>query len=112
MAHQKQCDVSSKNLKHISEAGENIAPEVAASFRELVDSVIVMARKPGEPYRLETWGRLAGLIGGPLRPQDAGEASLFIGVAHPPIGKAFVSAKRVVPVERIELPTFGFRERR
>jgi hypothetical protein len=34
-----------------------IDPQVAASFRELVDSVVVMARKPGEPYRLETKGR-------------------------------------------------------
>jgi hypothetical protein len=48
----------------------------------------VMARKPGEPYRLETRGRLAALIGGPGGALGAAKA---------------VSAKLVVPVERIEL---------
>jgi site-specific DNA recombinase len=80
-----------QNLEHISAAGKQIDPQVAASFRDLVDSVVVMARKPGEPYRLETRGRLASLIGGP--------------------GGAAMSAKLVVPVERIELPTFGLQNR-
>jgi hypothetical protein len=48
-----------------------------------------MARKPGEPYQIEPLGRLAALIGSP----------------------AEWSAKRVVPVERIELPTFGLQNR-
>jgi hypothetical protein len=51
----------------------------------------VMARRAGEPYRLEIRGKLAGLIG------DPGGAA-----RSPPM-----SAKLVVPVERIELPTFG-----
>jgi site-specific DNA recombinase len=85
-----------QNLAQISAAKGQIDPQVAASFRELIDSVVVMARKPGEPYRLETRGRLAALIGGP------GGA---LGVA-----KA-MSAKLVVPVERIELPTFGLQNR-
>ncbi len=80
-----------QNLEHISGAGDQIAPQVAASFRDLIDSVVVMPRKPGEPYRLETRGRLAGLLGGP--------------------GEAAMSAKLVVPVERIELPTFGLQNR-
>jgi site-specific DNA recombinase len=100
-----------QNLEHISGAGERIDPQVVASFRELVDSVVVMARKPGEPYRLETRGRLAALIGGP-----GGAASEPKGVKS---GRATpsqmdgdsVSAKRVVPVERIELPTFGLQNR-
>jgi hypothetical protein len=56
---------------------------------------VVMARKPGEPYRLETRG-LASLIDGPSAPRGAYKA---------------LSAKRVVPVERIELPTFGLQNR-
>jgi site-specific DNA recombinase len=54
-----------QNLVQISAAGDQIDPQVAASFRELIDSVVVMARKPGEPYQLETRGRLAGLVGEP-----------------------------------------------
>jgi hypothetical protein len=81
-----------QNLEQISAAGDQIDPHVAASFRELVDSVVVMARKPGEPYRLETRGRLASLISGSSSPAGATKA---------------VSARMVVPVERIELPTFG-----
>jgi site-specific DNA recombinase len=80
-----------RNLDRISAAGDQIDAQVASSFRELVDSVVVMSRKPGEPYRLETRGRLAGLIGAP--------------------GGAAMSAKLVVPVERIELPTFGLQNR-
>jgi len=80
-----------RNLDRISAAGDQIDAQVAGSFRELVDSVVVMPRKPGEPYRLETRGRLAGLIGAP------------VGAA--------MSAKLVVPVERIELPTFGLQNR-
>ena len=45
-----------QNLEQISAAKGQIDPQVAASFRELIDSVVVMARKPGEPYRLETHG--------------------------------------------------------
>jgi hypothetical protein len=41
-------------LDRISAAGDQIDAQVAGSFRELVDSVVVMPRKPGEPYRLET----------------------------------------------------------
>jgi hypothetical protein len=78
-------------LDRISAAGDPIDAQVAGSFRELVDSVVVMPRKPGEPYRLEARGRLAGSIGAP------------VGAA--------MSAKLVVPVERIELPTFGLQNR-
>jgi hypothetical protein len=46
-----------QNLEQISGAGDRIDPHVAASFRELVDSVVVMARRPGAPYRLDTRGR-------------------------------------------------------
>jgi site-specific DNA recombinase len=81
-----------QNLEQISGAKGRIDAQVAASFRELIDSVVVMARKPGEPYRLETRGPLSGLIGGPGGAVRADKA---------------VSAKLVVPVERIELPTFG-----
>jgi site-specific DNA recombinase len=45
-----------QNLEQISAAGGQIDAQVATSFRELIDSVVVMARKPGEPYRLETRG--------------------------------------------------------
>ncbi len=56
-----------------------------------------VGRSPtGEPYRLETKGRLANLTGEPG------------GVAG--VSKA-MSAKPVVPVERIELPTFGLQNR-
>jgi site-specific DNA recombinase len=77
-----------QNLEQISAANGQVDPQVAASFRELIDSVVVMARKPGDPYRLETRGRLAALIGGPGGALGAAKA---------------VSAKLVVPVERIEL---------
>ena len=60
-----------RNLDRISAAGDQIDAQVAGSFRELVDSVVVMPRKPGEPYRLETRGRLAGLIGAPVGAADA-----------------------------------------
>jgi site-specific DNA recombinase len=98
--HPTAIDRFRQNLEQISAAGNGIDPHVAASFRELVDSVVVMARKPGEPYRLETRGRLAALIEGPSGPlkTPAGAKS----------GIPVLSAKRVVPVERIELPTFGF----
>ena len=99
-----------QNLEQISGSGGHIDAQVAASFRELIDSVVVMARKPGEPYRLETRGRLTALIGGP------GGAATAAGMAKPgtkagPIVKNSVSAKLVVPVERIELPTFGLQNR-
>jgi site-specific DNA recombinase len=54
-----------QNLEHISGSADRIDPAVGASFRELVDSVVVMARRAGEPYRLEIRGKLAGLIGDP-----------------------------------------------
>jgi site-specific DNA recombinase len=85
-----------RNLKHVIGAGDQIEPQVAASFRELIDSVVVMARRPGEPYRLETRGRLASWISGPGSIAGASGG---------------VSAKLVVPVERIELPTFGLQNR-
>jgi site-specific DNA recombinase len=85
-----------QNLEQISAAGNQIAPQIAASFRELVDSVVVLPRGPGEPYRLETRGRLASLIGGPSGAAGTSKA---------------MSAKLVVPVERIELPTFGLQNR-
>ena len=78
-----------ENLKQIAGAGDQIEPRLAAAFRELIESIVVMARKPGEPYEIEPRGRLAALIGGPSK----------------------LSAKQVVPVERIELPTFGLQNR-
>ncbi|MGY4371847.1 hypothetical protein ACVW1A_007912 [Bradyrhizobium sp. LB1.3] len=65
--------------------------QIGAAFRELVDSVIVMPRKAGEPYTIETRGRLAALL----------------GTKGTPIGKAAMSAKSLVPAEGIEPPTFG-----
>ncbi|WP_354125839.1 zinc ribbon domain-containing protein [Bradyrhizobium sp. RT9b] len=46
-----------QNLEHIAGARGQIDPQVATSFRELVDSVVVMARKAGEPSR---WRRADG----------------------------------------------------
>jgi hypothetical protein len=80
-----------QNLERISVAGDRIDPQVSASFRELVDSVVVMARKPGEPYRLETRGRLAALIGARGGVSDAVMASKS--------SMAKMSAKLMVPVE-------------
>jgi site-specific DNA recombinase len=54
--HPTAIDRFKQNLEKISAAGGRIDPQVAASFRDLVDSVVVMARKPGEPYRLEIRG--------------------------------------------------------
>jgi hypothetical protein len=85
-----------QNLEQISTAKVQLDPQVAASFRELIDSVVVMARKAGEPYRLETHGRLPALIGSPGRAAE---------------GRPAMSAKQLVPVERIELPTFGLQNR-
>jgi site-specific DNA recombinase len=96
-----------QNLEQISAAGRQIDAQVAASFRELIDSVVVMARKPGEPYRLETRGRLAALIGGPGGAAGTMCAVLSVGVGPARTAKNTMSAKQVVPVERIELPTFG-----
>jgi site-specific DNA recombinase len=90
-------------LEKISAVGNGIESDVAASFRDLVDSVVVMARKPGEPYRLEIRGRLAALIEGPSGPSQ--------GRVGAKLGIAVMSAKQVVPVERIELPTFGLQNR-
>ena len=45
-----------QNLEQISAADDRTDPQVVASFRELIDSVVVLARRLGEPYRLETRG--------------------------------------------------------
>jgi site-specific DNA recombinase len=74
-----------ENLARISVAGNQIDNETTSSFRELVASVVVMPRSAGDPYVIEIKGRLSALIGGPAK----------------------MSAREVVPVERIELPTFG-----
>ena len=73
------------NLKQIAASGGQIDPQLSTAFRELIDSIVVMARKPGESYKIEAKGRLSALLGD------------FDGL----------SSKPMVPVERIELPTFG-----
>jgi site-specific DNA recombinase len=78
-----------ESLDRVAGAGDQIDAQTAESFRELIEGVVVIARKPGEPYQIEPLGRLAALIGSP----------------------AELSAKRMVPVERIELPTFGLQNR-
>ncbi len=99
------------NLEQISGAGDRIDPQISASFRELVESVVVMPRKAGEPYTVETRGRLAALIGTPSGRPEAAQAALSIEGKSTPIGKAVVSAKSVVPAEGIEPPTFGLQNR-
>lgn len=100
-----------QNLDQISGAGDQIDPQLAASFRELVESVVVMPRKAGEPYSVETRGRLARLIGAPQGRPQAAEAALFMGDSRASMGKAALSAKPVVPAEGIEPPTFGLQNR-
>lgn len=80
-----------QNLEHIAGARGEIDPQVAASFRELVDSVVVMPRKAGELYALETRGRLAALIGAPAGRPGAVQAA-SVGGELAPIGKAVLSA--------------------
>jgi site-specific DNA recombinase len=45
--------------------------EMAASIRELIESVVVHRTEPGEPIRLTVNGRLAALIGQPAFPQGS-----------------------------------------
>jgi site-specific DNA recombinase len=78
-----------ENLERIAGGGDKVDPALSATFRELIDCVVVFPRNRGEPYRIEPKGRLSALIG----------------------GVSEISAKLVVPVERIELPTFGLQNR-
>ncbi|WP_271605826.1 recombinase family protein [Bradyrhizobium sp. CCBAU 11434] len=96
-----------QNLEQIAGAGDRADPQIAASFRELVESVVVLPRKPGEPYTVETRGRLAALIGAPVGRPEAVQAALTMGGRSARIGKSVVSAKPMVPAEGIEPPTFG-----
>lgn len=99
------------NLEQISGGGDKVDRQISAAFRELVDSVIVMPRKAGEPYTIETRGRLAALIGARVGHPEAVQAALFMGVNSARMSKAAMSAKSMVPAEGIEPPTFGLQNR-
>ncbi|MDH2341530.1 recombinase family protein [Bradyrhizobium sp. SSUT77] len=90
------------NLEQISGAGDKVDPQIGAAFRELVDSVIVIPRKAGEPYTIETRGRLAALIGTPAGRPEAAQIALSMGAKAAPIGKAAVSAKSMVRLRGLE----------
>lgn len=100
-----------QNLEQIAGAGDRIDPQIAASFRELVESVVVLPRKPGEPYMVETRGRLAALIGTPGGRPEAVQAALSVRGGSARVGKSVLSAKLLVPAEGIEPPTFGLQNR-
>ncbi|MGX4803975.1 hypothetical protein [Bradyrhizobium guangdongense] len=90
------------NLEQIAGAGDRVDPQIAVSFRELAESVVVLPRKPGEPYSVESRGRLAALIGVPIGRPEAFQAALSMGANSARIIKAALSAKLMVPAEGIE----------